>query len=92
MCKYKTDLLHLLIFISSNTKHLLNYFINNKLNIHNNGNLAVCDKIFERVSNFKYLGSILNQTNEIREELKRRINLGNACFYSVKKLLGSDIV
>ena len=69
------------------------YMVTDRIqNIHNNGNLVVCDKIFERVSNFKYLGSILNQTNEIREELKRRINLGNACFYSVKKLLGSRIL
>ena len=58
------------------------YMVTDRIqNTHNNGNLIVCDKIFERASNFKYLGSILNQTNEIREELKRIINLGNACFY-----------
>ena len=69
------------------------YMVTDRIqNTHNNGNLIVCDKIFERASNFKYLGSILNQTNEIREKLKKRINLGNACFYSVRKLLDSRIL
>jgi len=69
------------------------YMVTDRIqNIHNSGNLVIRDKMFERVSNFKYLGSILNQTNEIREELKKRINLGNACFYSVNKLLGSRVL
>lgn len=34
-------------------------------------------KITETWLNLKYLGSIINQTNEIRGELRKRINSGN---------------
>lgn len=54
------------------------YMVTDRIqNIQNNGNLVVRDKILKRVSNFKYL----NQTNEIREELTKKINLGNTCIY-----------
>ena len=38
---------------------------------------------------FRYLGVTvgLTNTNDIREEIKRRINMGNACYYSVEKIL-----
>ena len=31
-------------------------------------------------------------TNEIREEIKRRINMGNACYYSPEKMLSSQLL
>ena len=37
------------------------------------------------VENFKYLGVTVTNTNEIREEIKRRVNMGNACYYSLEK-------
>ena len=36
---------------------------------------------------FKYLGVTIASTNYIREEIKRRINMGNACCYSLEKIL-----
>ena len=37
---------------------------------------------------FKYLGvTVTKNTNDIREEIKRRINKGNACYYSLEKIL-----
>ena len=38
---------------------------------------------------FKYLGVTITNTNDIREEIKRRINMGNACYYSVENILSS---
>ena len=38
---------------------------------------------------FRYLGITVTNTNDIREEIKRRINMGNACYYSLKKILSS---
>ena len=35
---------------------------------------------------------MLNKTNEIREKLKKRINGGDACFYSVRDLRGSRLL
>ena len=31
-------------------------------------------------------------TNDIREEIKRRINMGNACYYSLEKILLSRLL
>ena len=36
---------------------------------------------------FKYLGVTVTNTNDIREKIKRRINMGNACYYSLEKIL-----
>jgi hypothetical protein len=40
---------------------------------------------FESVQSFKYLGSIVNQSNTIEEEIKRRIIAGNKAFYANQK-------
>ena len=41
---------------------------------------------------FKYLGVMVTNTNDIREEIKGRINVGNACFYSLEKILSSHLL
>jgi len=38
---------------------------------------------------FKYLGTMLTSQNSIQEEIKCRLKLGNACYYSVQSLLSS---
>ncbi|KAJ4435840.1 hypothetical protein ANN_18459 [Periplaneta americana] len=40
---------------------------------------------------FKYLGAGVTNINDTREEIKHRINMGNAC-YSVEKLLSSSLL
>ena len=40
---------------------------------------------------FRYLGVTVTNTNDIREEIKRRINMGNACYYSLEKILSSRL-
>ena len=39
----------------------------------------------------KYLGVTVTNTNDIHEEIKRRINMGNACYYSLEKILTSHL-
>ena len=41
----------------------------------------------ERVEEFKYLGTTLTDQNSIQEEIKSRLKLGNACYYSVQNLV-----
>ncbi|KAJ4429592.1 hypothetical protein ANN_21777 [Periplaneta americana] len=60
-------------------------------NIVRNGNIKIGDLYFEEVEKFKYLGATVTNINDTREEIKRRINMGNACYYSVEKLLSSSI-
>ena len=39
---------------------------------------------FDRVEEFKYLGTNLTYQNSIAEEIKSRLNSGNACYHSVQ--------
>ena len=45
----------------------------------------------ERVEELKYLGTTSNQIS-IQEEIKCRLKLGNACYYSVQNLLSSSLL
>jgi hypothetical protein len=44
------------------------------------------------VAEFKYLGMALTSQNDIHNEIKSRLNLGNACYYSVQNLLSSHLI
>ncbi|KAJ4450358.1 hypothetical protein ANN_01779 [Periplaneta americana] len=57
----------------------------------NTGILLEASKEIE-VEKFKYLGATVTDINDTREEIKRRINMGNACYYSVEKLLSSSLL
>ncbi|KAJ4444074.1 hypothetical protein ANN_05863 [Periplaneta americana] len=61
-------------------------------NIVRNGNIKIGDLSFEGVEKFKYLGATVTNINDTREEIKHRINMGNACYYSVEKLLSSSLL
>jgi hypothetical protein len=37
---------------------------------------------FENVEHFRYLGKTITNQNLIQEEIKRRLNSGNACYHS----------
>jgi len=47
---------------------------------------------FERVEEFKYLGTILTDQNSIQGEIKSRLKSGNACYHSVQNLLSSSLL
>ncbi|KAJ4450824.1 hypothetical protein ANN_02254 [Periplaneta americana] len=61
-------------------------------NIVRNGTIKIGDLSFEEVEKFKYLGATVTNINDTREEIKRRLNMGNACYYSVEKLLPSSFL
>ena len=54
--------------------------------------MKIDNSSIERVEEFKYLGTTLTDQNSIHEEIKRRLKLGNPCYYSVQNLLSSRLL
>jgi hypothetical protein len=46
-----------------------------------NQNMRVANESFEKLAKFKYLGTTLTNQNDTHEEIKNRLNSGNACYY-----------
>jgi hypothetical protein len=55
-------------------------------------NIRIANESFEKVAKFKYLGTALTDQNDIRDEIKSRLNSANACRYSVQNLLSSRLI
>ena len=55
-------------------------------------NITMNEFNFEVVQSFKYLGSILNVSNEIDEEIKMRTTQGNKCFYALRHVFKSSLL
>jgi hypothetical protein len=49
-----------------------------------NQNIRIAKESFENVAKFKYLETTLTNHNDIHDEMKSRLNSGNACYCSVK--------
>ena len=71
---------------SDKTKYMIT---SRQQNMVQNQNIVLENLSFEKVEKFKYLGVTVTNTNDIREEIKRSINMGNACYYSLEKILSS---
>jgi hypothetical protein len=46
-------------------------------------NHNIANRSSENVTNYRYLGTTVTYTNMIHEEIKRRLNSGNASYHSV---------
>jgi len=47
---------------------------------------------FERVEEFRYLGTTLMNQNSVLEEIKSRLKSGNACYHLMQNLLSSNLL
>jgi len=61
-------------------------------NAGQNHSVRIGNSTFERVEEFKYLGTTLTNQNSIPEEIKNRLRSGNACYHSVQNLLSSRLL
>jgi hypothetical protein len=61
-------------------------------NVGQNRGIRIANSMFENVSQFKYLGTAVTNQHLIQEEIKRRLNSGNACYHSVQNLLSSCLL
>jgi hypothetical protein len=57
-----------------------------------NWDIKTANRSFENVSQFKYLGTTITDQNLIQDEIKKRLNYGNACNHSVQNLLSSRLL
>jgi hypothetical protein len=44
-------------------------------------NIRTANESFENVAKFKYLGTTLTNKDDIHDEIKTRLNSGNACYH-----------
>jgi hypothetical protein len=61
-------------------------------NAGQNHDIKIGDRSFENAAQFKYLGTTVTNQNFIQEEIKTRLNSGNACYHSVQNLLSSRLL
>jgi hypothetical protein len=54
--------------------------------------MKIDNSSFERVEEFKYLGTTLTNQHSIQEENESRLKSGNACYHSVQNLLSSSLL
>jgi hypothetical protein len=47
---------------------------------------------FERVEEFKYLGTTLTKQNSIQDKIKSRLKSRNACYHLVQNILSSSLL
>jgi ribosomal protein S2 len=58
-------------------------------NAGQNHNIKRANRCYENVAKLRYLGTTVTNQNLIQDEIKRRLNSGNACYYSVQNILSS---
>jgi hypothetical protein len=68
------------------TKYML---LSRHQNAGQNQDIKIANRSFENMTELKYLRTTVTNQNLIQEEIKRRLNSGNACYHSVQKLLSS---
>jgi hypothetical protein len=61
-------------------------------NAGQNREIKIGNRSFENVSQFKYLGMTVTNQNLIQEEIKMRLNSGNAWYHSVQNILSSRLL
>ena len=74
---------------SDKTKYMV---MSRDQNAGRNHSVRIENSTFERVEEFKYLGTTLTNQNSILEKIKSRLRSGNACYHSVQNLLSSRLL
>jgi hypothetical protein len=54
--------------------------------------IKIANRCLEGVAKFRYLGTTLTDQNYMHDEIKSRLNSGNACYHSVQSLLPSCLL
>jgi hypothetical protein len=57
-----------------------------------NRDINIANRSFKNVSQLKYLETTVTNQILIQEEIKRKLNSGNACYHSVQNILSSRLL
>lgn len=57
-----------------------------------NHDIKTTNRSFENLAQFQHFGTTVTNQNMIKEENKRRLNVGNAYYHSVHKLFSSCLL
>jgi hypothetical protein len=74
---------------SEKTKHM---FMSRHQTAGQSNYIRAANKSFEKVAKFKLIGSKLTEQNCIHEEIRSRLNSGNACYHAFQNLLSSRLL
>jgi hypothetical protein len=67
-------------------------FLSRHQNAGKNLDVNIAHRSLESVGQFNYLGTTVTSQNFMQEEIKRKLNSGNDCYYSVQTLLFSCLL
>jgi hypothetical protein len=70
-----------------NAKKSMYMVMSHRDTIAQNHYMQVSNKSFENEAKFKLLGMMVRNQNCAHEEIKSRLNLGNACYHAVQNLI-----
>ena len=73
---------------ANKTKYMIMSRDQNAGQIHN---IKIDNISYERVEEFKYLGTTLMHLNSIQEEFRSKLKSGNVCYHSVQNLSSSSL-
>jgi hypothetical protein len=71
------------------TKYML---LSHHQNAGQNHGIKIANRRFENVARFRYWGTTVTNQNLIQDEIKGRLNSGNACYHSVQNPLSSCLL
>jgi hypothetical protein len=71
------------------TKYII---ISRHQNSVQNQNIRTANGSFEKVAKSRYLRKTLTDRSDIPDEIKSKLNLGNACHHTVQNLLSSPLI
>jgi hypothetical protein len=75
-----------------NAEKAMYMIVSHHQNSGQNQNIRTANEPFENVAEFKYLGTTLTNQTDIHDEIKSRLNSGNACYHSVQNLLSCRLI
>jgi MarR-like DNA-binding transcriptional regulator SgrR of sgrS sRNA len=70
----------------------MKYMRTNKDNEVVKSDITLNGQNFEGGDNFKYLGALITSQNEVEADIKGKIAVGNRCYRSFSKILGTRYI